>query len=220
MRNRLSHTARPRRHCERESFALGSCRLCVNRWCSSGACAASPGSSPAESDPPHAAAPDRRRRRPACRPIAALGEQLFRDESLSTSGRLACQTCHQPEFAHAAPPTDLVSNGGPVMDIPGIRNSPSIRYASFTPPFGYDEEGTRVRRSVPRRPRAVAHRAGEACRSPTPARWRTRPGGRRNRAPPAIAERRAVSRCVRGDGAGRPVRGPSTTSRWRSRNTR
>jgi cytochrome c peroxidase len=28
------------------------------------------------------------------------------------------------------------------MDIRGIRNSPSIRYASFTPPFGFDEEGT------------------------------------------------------------------------------
>lgn len=27
------------------------------------------------------------------------------------------------------------------MDQSGIRNSPSIRYASFTPPFGYDEEG-------------------------------------------------------------------------------
>jgi cytochrome c peroxidase len=75
-------------------------------------------------------------------PVAALGEQLFRDESLSVSGRLSCQTCHEPAFAHAAPPGDLVSRGGPAMDIPGIRNSPSIRYASFTPPFGYDEEGT------------------------------------------------------------------------------
>jgi cytochrome c peroxidase len=75
-------------------------------------------------------------------PVAALGEQLFRDESLSLSGRLACRTCHRPEFAHAAPPGDLVSKGGPEMDVSGIRNSPSIRYASFTPPFGYDKEGT------------------------------------------------------------------------------
>lgn len=79
---------------------------------------------------------------PGLSPVAALGEQLFKDASLSVSGRLACQTCHQPEFAHAAPPTDLVSRGGAGMDIPGIRNSPSIRYASFTPPFGFDEEGT------------------------------------------------------------------------------
>ena len=79
---------------------------------------------------------------PGLSPIAALGEQLFRDESLSASGRLACQTCHQPAFAHAAPPGHVVSMGGPNMDIAGLRNSPSIRYASFTPPFGFDEEGT------------------------------------------------------------------------------
>ena len=74
--------------------------------------------------------------------MAALGEQLFRDTSLSASGRLSCETCHRPEFAHAAPPADVVSKGGPGMDVRGLRNSPSIRYASFTPPFGYDEEGT------------------------------------------------------------------------------
>jgi len=79
---------------------------------------------------------------PGLSAVAALGEQLFRDESLSASGRLACQTCHEPEFAHAAPPADFVSKGGPDMDIPGIRNAPSIRYASFTPAFGYDAEGT------------------------------------------------------------------------------
>jgi cytochrome c peroxidase len=30
------------------------------------------------------------------------------------------------------------------MDLPGTRNSPSIRYASFTPPFGFDAEGAAV----------------------------------------------------------------------------
>jgi cytochrome c peroxidase len=79
---------------------------------------------------------------PRLSPMAALGERLFRDESLSASGQQSCQTCHRPEFAHAASPADLVSSGGPAMDRPGIRNSPSIRYASFTPPFGYDAEGT------------------------------------------------------------------------------
>lgn len=79
---------------------------------------------------------------PGLSPVAALGEQLFKDESLSVSGRLSCETCHRPESAHAAPPADLVSKGGAGMDLPGIRNSPSIRYASFTPPFGFDEEGT------------------------------------------------------------------------------
>lgn len=79
---------------------------------------------------------------PGLSPLAALGEQLFKDESLSVSGRLSCQTCHRAEFAHAAPPGDLVSKGGRGMDLPGIRNSPSIRYAFATPPFGFDGEGT------------------------------------------------------------------------------
>jgi cytochrome c peroxidase len=79
-------------------------------------------------------------RRRGLSPVAALGERLFRDESLSVSARLALPDLSPPEFAHAAPPGDPVSKGGPGM-VPGIRNSPSIRYASFTPPFGYDKEG-------------------------------------------------------------------------------
>jgi len=81
---------------------------------------------------------------PGLSAVAALGEQLFRDESLSASGKLACQSCHRPEFAHAAPPADFVSKGGPLMDLPGLRNSPSIRYASFTPAFGFDAEGAAI----------------------------------------------------------------------------
>lgn len=74
-------------------------------------------------------------------PIAALGKRLFEDESLSASGRMSCQTCHRPEFAHAAPANDLVSSGGPDLDRPGLRNAPSIRYAGFTPAFGIAEDG-------------------------------------------------------------------------------
>jgi cytochrome c peroxidase len=81
---------------------------------------------------------------PGLSAVAALGERLFEDESLSASGRLSCRSCHEPEFAHAAPPGEPVSKGGPGLDRPGIRNSPSIRYARFTPPFGFDEEGTAV----------------------------------------------------------------------------
>jgi cytochrome c peroxidase len=79
---------------------------------------------------------------PGLSAVAALGEQLFRDKTLSVSGELACESCHRPEFAHAAPPEEVVSKGGARMDRTGIRNSPSIRYASFTPAFGYDAEGT------------------------------------------------------------------------------
>jgi cytochrome c peroxidase len=89
-----------------------------------------------------AALSDAPRRTPSLSPVAALGEQLFKDESLSVSGRQSCETCHRPEFAHAAPSGDPVSMGGAGMDLAGIRNSPSIRYAAFTPAFGFDDEGT------------------------------------------------------------------------------
>lgn len=75
-------------------------------------------------------------------PVAALGKRLFEDESLSASGRMSCQTCHRPEFAHAAPASDVVSSGGPELDRPGLRNAPSIRYAGFAPAFGFAEDGT------------------------------------------------------------------------------
>jgi cytochrome c peroxidase len=92
-------------------------------------------------DPPTVASigPDDRSR---LSPIAALGKRLFEDESLSASGRMSCQTCHRPEFAHAAPADDVVSSGGPDLDRPGLRNAPSIRYAGFTPAFGFAEDGT------------------------------------------------------------------------------
>ena len=38
-------------------------------------------------------------------------------------------------------PGDKVELGGPALDQPGMRNAPSIRYASFTPAFHYDDDG-------------------------------------------------------------------------------
>jgi len=76
--------------------------------------------------------------------VAKLGEAIFKDESLSASGRMACQTCHQPEHAHAALPTDAVSPGGPNLEKSGLRNSPSVRYASLTPAFHFEADGTPV----------------------------------------------------------------------------
>jgi cytochrome c peroxidase len=96
------------------------------------ACGREPDRAPARATPPT----------PGLSPVAALGEQLFKDPSLSVSGRLSCETCHLPEFAHASRPGDVVSAGGPEQDRPGLRNAPSIRYASFTPAFGYDAEET------------------------------------------------------------------------------
>jgi len=75
----------------------------------------------------------------ALSPAAALGQALFFDVTLSASGKQSCGTCHVPQRAFTADPaTDLglpVPLGGPNMDLPGFRNTPSLMYASFTPPF-------------------------------------------------------------------------------------
>ena len=72
-------------------------------------------------------------------PQAALGKALFSDASLSASGKQSCATCHVASRAFAEDPAtdqDLpVPLGGPNMDLPGFRNTPSLMYASFTPPF-------------------------------------------------------------------------------------
>jgi cytochrome c peroxidase len=70
---------------------------------------------------------------------AVAGKALFFDKSLSASGAQSCGTCHVPSFAFAADPTAdhglPVPLGGPNMDQTGLRNAPSLLYASFTPPF-------------------------------------------------------------------------------------
>jgi cytochrome c peroxidase len=70
---------------------------------------------------------------------SAAGKAIFFDTSLSASGKQSCGTCHVPSRAFTGDPaTDHglpVPLGGANMDQPGFRNSPSLAYASFTPPF-------------------------------------------------------------------------------------
>src|SRR6185437_11919145 len=73
---------------------------------------------------------------------ATAGKALFNDKSLSASGKQSCATCHVASRAFTADPaTDQglpVPLGGPNMDIPGFRNTPSLMYASLTPGFFLD----------------------------------------------------------------------------------
>ncbi|HEX4676557.1 MAG TPA: cytochrome c peroxidase [Steroidobacteraceae bacterium] len=73
---------------------------------------------------------------------AAAGKALFNDKSLSASGKQSCATCHVAARAFTADPaTDQglpVPLGGPNMDIPGFRNTPSLLYVSLTPGFFLD----------------------------------------------------------------------------------
>ena len=75
--------------------------------------------------------------------VASLGQKIFDDESLSSSGRMSCGTCHLAEAAHSTgTDTLVVPPGGPNLATPGFRNSPSLRYLNANPAFFFDGEGT------------------------------------------------------------------------------
>lgn len=73
---------------------------------------------------------------------AALGKQIFFDESLSASGLQSCATCHVASRAHAGNDDVAVPLGGIAMKTQGFRNSPSLNYLQFNPSFFFDKEGT------------------------------------------------------------------------------
>lgn len=68
-------------------------------------------------------------------PAAQVGRRLFFDASLSASGKMSCATCHDPEFAYAAPNGLAVQMGGASLSSPGTRAVPSLRYQEYTPPY-------------------------------------------------------------------------------------
>jgi cytochrome c peroxidase len=75
---------------------------------------------------------------------AALGEKIFKDVSLSASGKQSCASCHDPDHAHG-PGDDLsVQLGGANGDVPGFRAAPSLRYMQQAPAFHFEADGTPV----------------------------------------------------------------------------
>ena len=81
-------------------------------------------------------------------PAAKLGQQIFADTALSTSGKQSCATCHVARFAFAEDNSgngpdgnSPVPLGGTGMNETGFRNTPSLMYASFAPAFYFDGDG-------------------------------------------------------------------------------
>lgn len=72
---------------------------------------------------------------------AQLGELLFHDVSLSTSGAMSCATCHAASAGHAQPNALPAQFGGAMLNLQGTRTAPSIRYLNETPPFHFNAEG-------------------------------------------------------------------------------
>ena len=73
---------------------------------------------------------------------AQLGQLIFKDPSLSATGAMSCQTCHDPSIGHASPFTDAVVNVGPAADQKGLRTPPAINYLKYNGPFKFDTDGT------------------------------------------------------------------------------
>ena len=73
---------------------------------------------------------------------ARLGQRIFRDASLSASGKMACITCHEPATGHASPFAAPVATGGANLDQQGIRSAPSLRYLRFNTSFHFAPDGT------------------------------------------------------------------------------
>jgi len=75
-------------------------------------------------------------------PQAALGELIFKDVSLSASGRQACATCHSVENAHSPANALPAQFGGVLLDQQGRRSAPSVNYLSFNSAFYIASDGT------------------------------------------------------------------------------
>jgi cytochrome c peroxidase len=75
-------------------------------------------------------------------PLAQLGEKIFEDVSLSSSGQMSCATCHDSVHAFAAKDGLAVPRGGLALTSPGTRNAPSLKYLVETSAFFFDSEGT------------------------------------------------------------------------------
>ena len=73
---------------------------------------------------------------------AQLGKLIFNDQTLSASGKQSCATCHVQATGFSANDGLPVPMGGPNMDLPGLRNTPSLAYVPFTPAFHFASDGT------------------------------------------------------------------------------
>jgi cytochrome c peroxidase len=76
--------------------------------------------------------------RPPVAPLSAmaqLGRQIFYDTSLSSSGKLACASCHSSQHAYGPPTDGQVMLGGPSLSRQGARAVPSLTYLERQPSF-------------------------------------------------------------------------------------
>jgi cytochrome c peroxidase len=74
-------------------------------------------------------------------PAAALGELIFKDPSLSSTGTQSCASCHVASNAHAPANNLAVQLGADGVQV-GNRVAPSIRYLAYNRAFRFESDGT------------------------------------------------------------------------------
>jgi cytochrome c peroxidase len=67
--------------------------------------------------------------------LTELGRAMFFDPSLSASGAQSCSSCHDPHHGFGPASAAPVEMGGPMLDQPGVRAVPSLRYLQAAPAF-------------------------------------------------------------------------------------
>ena len=83
--------------------------------------------------------------RPSVQPLSAmarLGKDIFFDTTLSSSGKIACASCHSPDHAYGPPNDAPVMLGGPNLTSPGMRAVPSLTYLERQPEFSIGPDDT------------------------------------------------------------------------------
>src|SRR5436305_688898 len=78
--------------------------------------------------------------------MAMLGRDVFFDMNLSSSGKMACASCHSPDHAYGPPNDGPVMLGGSDLTRPGMRAVPSLTYLERQPDFsiGPDKDDENV----------------------------------------------------------------------------
>ena len=75
-------------------------------------------------------------------PIELLGKRIFEDKTLSRPAGVACASCHQAQQAYQGNNGSSIAAfaRGAAPNTLGKRNTPTVMYASFSPPFSFVEE--------------------------------------------------------------------------------
>ena len=115
--------------------------------------------------------------------LAALGGEMFRDPSLSASGRVSCATCHDPAHAFGLANALAVQLAAPLRTA-GHRAVPSLKYLQAVPPFTehFFESETKVtaawttglRAASPGTAASIVRAVRPGCRFFADSRWPTR----------------------------------------------